>query len=172
MRTLAITAGVLLGLCYPAHAIDRNLQKVQTLVGRLPVSNAIQFLPFKQRQQAICVSLAIYKEARSLPEKAQFLVAETIYNRAEDKDLTECEVISRPMQFPWAAMLPRNWRPDEEEAWIKAQNIAFNSKFSNNYARPKCRVTYFNTILIPAHRRVMRCSIVVTEHIYYSIKGP
>ena len=90
----------------------------------------------------LCLSLAIYHEARGEPEKGQYAVAEVIINRSKDRNKTICDVVYEPHQFSWTKRHGRNI-PKKSEAWLKSQHVAQQSiKTKTNFTNGSL---YFNT---------------------------
>lgn len=65
----------------------------------LPVDSAANSL---NKTQTLCLTEAIYHEARGEPEKGRLLVAQTIVNRAERSHKGDlCATLAVKGQFPW-----------------------------------------------------------------------
>ena len=73
----------------------------------------------------LCLSMAVYMEARGEPQMAQRAVAHVVLNRSKQKNKSVCEVVTEPNQFSWVKG-KTGPRPTEYEAWIRATDIASN----------------------------------------------
>ena len=90
----------------------------------------------------LCLSLAIYHEARGEPDKGMHAVAEVIINRSKDRNKTICDVVYEPHQFSWTKRHGRN-TPKQSEAWLKSQHVAQQSiKTNTNFTNGSL---FFNT---------------------------
>ena len=90
----------------------------------------------------LCLSLAIYHEARGEPDKGMHAVAEVVINRSKDRNKTICDVVYEPHQFSWTKRHGRNI-PKQNEAWLKSQHIAQQSiKTTTNFTNGSL---FFNT---------------------------
>lgn len=71
---------------------------------------------------ALCLTLAVYHEARSEPLTGQYAVAEVVLNRAHDPRYPDdaCAVVFEPRQFAWTTNPPAVTEPD---AWAQAVAI-------------------------------------------------
>jgi len=69
----------------------------------------------------LCLSMAIYHEARSEPLAGQVAVAMVIMNRVNSEQFPDdvCSVLTQPRQFPFAWAPPR-----DTKAWHQAVMIA------------------------------------------------
>lgn len=90
------------------------------------------------KKELACLSLAIYKEARSEPLLGQQLVAKVILNRVKDHSFPDsiCKVVFQPKQFSWynqgrteaiGRLLKgstRGLKPKDIAAYMEAQFVA------------------------------------------------
>jgi N-acetylmuramoyl-L-alanine amidase len=74
-------------------------------------------------ESVLCLSLALYHEARSEPLEGQLLVAEVVMNRVKSKDFptTICEVVYQPGQFSWS---DKQLTIKEEKVFLDAVTLA------------------------------------------------
>jgi spore germination cell wall hydrolase CwlJ-like protein len=95
---------------------------------RLPENTiipAIRHQASLQRDQILCLALAMYHEARGETEAERVAVAQVIYNRALHTDSTVCATVwaDNGSQFQWvkasATIVPR-----EQSAWLAVQDSA------------------------------------------------
>ncbi len=90
----------------------------------------------------LCLSLAIYHEARGESTRGMFAVAEVVINRTEEMEKSICDVVYQSHQFSWTRRHGRNVPPDSE-AWRKSKEIASQSlKTKTNYTGGSL---FFNT---------------------------
>jgi spore germination cell wall hydrolase CwlJ-like protein len=84
-------------------------------------------------ESLLCLTLAVFHEARSEPEEAQVAVAQVALNRSRDKDFPSsvCAVVYSPKAFSWTSnKKKRNLKESgitneqEKRAYIKAKRIA------------------------------------------------
>lgn len=109
----------------------------------------------------LCLALTIYAEARGEPEKGQYAVAEVVMNRANERNLTVCQVINEKGQFSWVP----NWngKIPKGYAWDKSVTIAeatLNGK-TTHYSND---ATYFRHKGIKGR---VPSPTVIGNHIFY-----
>lgn len=84
-------------------------------------------------ESLLCLTLAVFHEARSEPVEAQVAVAQVALNRSRDKDFpkTVCEVVYAPRAFSWTSSHKKKQLkessivdPIEHKAYLKAKRIA------------------------------------------------
>lgn len=123
------------GFCaviYPAFANNYTAVATPTaatdVVRQLPVSTtipAIRSANPMQREQILCLALAMYHEARGETEAERLAVAQVIYNRAIQADSTVCSTVwaDHGSQFQWVkstgTIVPR-----ERSVWEAVQTSA------------------------------------------------
>lgn len=100
---------------------------------KLKIIDAFKHLSKKDRQEATCLALNIYHEARSSSEQDQMAVAFVSLNRLDaggEFGKSLCGVIGQRRgtdvapQFSWLIMSAADSVPREQEPWIKAQELA------------------------------------------------
>ena len=69
----------------------------------------------------LCLTLAVYQEARGEPTIAQVGVAQVVLARHIKSNKTVCQVLKEPSQFPWAK---RRIKVREPKAFVESEKIA------------------------------------------------
>ena len=69
----------------------------------------------------LCLSLAVYHEARGEPIEGQEAVAEVVINRSEARHKSVCAVVYEPSQFSWVGHVSP---PRDVDAWHKSVEVA------------------------------------------------
>lgn len=76
------------------------------------------------RHETLCLSQAVYFEARDQDVKTQIAIASFVYQFAQRNDTTVCHEIykSRGIRYPWSKKntLPDTDHPVEHDAWQRA----------------------------------------------------
>lgn len=80
---------------------------------------ALRFQATQRRQQALCLALALYHEARGQSEAERIAVAQVIFNRAMASGTALCEVIwaDHGSQFQWVKQGVPAILPAEPASW-------------------------------------------------------
>lgn len=108
----------------------------------------------------MCLALTIYYEARGEPTIGQYAVAEVVLNRAEERNLSVCEVVYQPGQFSGA----KKWKKPKADnpAFLNSLSIAKTALESpTNYTNG---ARYFRVhSLKPKNKKVKR----IGNHIFY-----
>ena len=118
--------------------------------------------------ELLCLSLAIFKESRGEPKKAQYAVAEVIHNRTKHPDYpdTYCAVIKQKGQFSFVKNHKTLQVPKYEmESWKQSLEVAkdFQRKRTNHTKG----ATYFNTINLGVRYKTNVKSVKIGNHVFY-----
>ena len=114
-------------------------------------------------ESILCLSLAIYHEARGEPLAGQYAVAEVVLNRVDKgvgKDI--CTVVYQPHQFSWTRY--KNKVVTDKSSWERSVNIATDvlSKKTNHSKG----ALFFNTKSIGV-RWNKRPLTKIGDHVFY-----
>lgn len=96
----------------------------------------------------LCLSMAIYHEARSEPLSGQVAVAMVIMNRVNSDQFPDdvCGVVTQPRQFPFVWAPPRDTRAWQQAVMIAdrvlAGDITDNTEGALHYHRDDVRVSW------------------------------
>lgn len=76
---------------------------------------------------ATCLAMNVYFEARDQEPDGQRMVAEVTMERTKSADFPDevCDVVWQPGAFSWTSD-GKSDRPNEDEAWLRAQMIAYD----------------------------------------------
>lgn len=113
----------------------------------------IAHLRFNEAQQAVCIALAVYHEARGLKQNAQQAVAHVVMNRVRDGRFppTPCAVVwqrgvdkkgRKVGAFNWTT-LKKDHRPYEADAWETSQRVAYRVYVDRDLPDPTLGATHF-----------------------------
>lgn len=115
----------------------------------------------------LCLSMAIYHEARGEPIAGQIAVAEVVMNRVDDPRFpdTVCSVVKQKHQFAPAAQ--QNVPMKDETAKATAIVIAtavINSEIKTLDGNP----VYFNTLTVsPKHVSNKKDATIIGDHVFF-----
>jgi len=112
----------------------------------------------------LCLSQAVYYEARGEPLEGQLAVAQVIVNRKNSARWpnTICEVVHQPMQFSFTYKLNNFSMPDKvaRETAIKVASwtiiMGIEGVNADHYFNPK--------ITTPIWASRMRCNLIIGNH--------
>jgi N-acetylmuramoyl-L-alanine amidase len=100
----------------------------------IAVDERIARLPLPVRRSLLCVALNVLMEARGEPNAGQIGVAWVTRTRADERDLSPCEVVFEPAQFSWTSYpLSRIVRTAtaNQETLLEAQDWAWKVMVEN-----------------------------------------
>jgi len=123
----AAAAGAL-SLFFTSPAAAANEWKMAPLSSQVVLIPEAQELTENQRQEFLCMSLAIYHEARGVRDPdGQYAVAYVVLNRSESIRFphTVCGVVWQQSQFTWTRWPVGAIVPREHNAWLASQQIAY-----------------------------------------------
>ncbi len=104
-----------------------------------------------------CVAEVVYHEARGEGELGMRAVAHVIYNRAEERDMTPCQVVRQPFQFAISGPISNN------NQWRVAQRVANNPGPDITHG-----ATYFHNLSVrPRWSYNMTVTFRFGNHIFY-----
>ena len=116
----------------------------------------------------LCLSLAIFYEARSESKKGQYAVAEVIHNRVKSDKFPNsiCKVIKSKGQFSWfknhKSMTPPKY---ELEAWRESIAVARDFQIKKtNYTNG---ALYFNTVNLGVRYKTKVKPVKRGNHVFY-----
>lgn len=119
----------------------------------------------------LCLAIAVFREARGEPLKAQYMVAEVIDNRTKHPSFPSnyCDVIKQKNQFSFYKS-SKDLKPPkyELEAWEQSKQVAKNfSKNKTNYTK---NAIFFNRSNLGVRYKVTTTNgrpCKVGNHIFY-----
>lgn len=118
--------------------------------------------------EILCLSIALFYEARGESKKAQYAVAEVIHNRTKHPDYPNdsCAVIKQKAQFSFVknhkSMKPPKY---ELESWKESVAVARDfSKKRTNYTKG---ATYFNHVRLGVRYKTEVKSVKIGSHVFY-----
>lgn len=115
----------------------------------------------------LCLAIAIFRESRGEPVKAQFAIAEVIHNRTKHQDFPDdyCSVIKQKGQFSFYKN-PQSLKPPKHEidAWNASVKVAKDfSKNKTNYTKG---ALYFNSNRLGVRfNKQLKCKI--GKHVFF-----
>lgn len=116
----------------------------------------------------VCLTMAVYFEARGASDDLKYLVADTVMTRVEDSRYPDevCEVIAEDGAFPWCgAPLPEI----TDQAWLDAQEKALIVLEEGAYYT----VTHFHKDTVrPSWSGVFEKVVWVDNHWFYYNQTP
>lgn len=122
-------------------------------------------------RQMLCLSRAIYFEAKNQTFEGQFAVAWVVLSRARHPDFphTLCDVVHQRRgsvcQFSWVCTALRSARPRNDEAWHQAQQIARFAAAQPIDSHPQ--MLYFHGRRQPFRWRHLTEVAEIQDHIFY-----
>ena len=126
--------------------------------------------------QAWCLAQNIYYEARGSSKVDQIAVADVVLNRVQSDRYpdTICGVVQdgyRPgrnvCQFSWYCD-GKSDLPENQEAWIKAQQIAINMVYNDKYVGITEGATHYHaSYVLPEWAETKTQVVQIGEHIFY-----
>lgn len=140
-KAINVTCWILTGIVTMIWVSVANSQEV--IATENDVSYIEQITGFEKEKfpQAYCMALNVYYEARGSNLADQYAVADVVLNRVEDTRYPNsiCDVVKdgyrkgrRDCQFSWYCD-GKSDIPRDEEAWSKAQSVAWGIVMMNNY---------------------------------------
>lgn len=119
-------------------------------------------------EQAECLALNIYHEARGESVMGQIAVAHVTLNRVADRrwPSTICEVVYQPKQFSWTHMVS-NRTPRNGFNWTRAQNLAQAVIDGVDEDNTDGAVYYHADYVNPVWNRNLTVTTVIGAHIFY-----
>jgi N-acetylmuramoyl-L-alanine amidase len=119
-------------------------------------------------ESILCLAVAIFKESRGEPVKAQYMVAEVVHNRTKHPNYPSdyCSVIKQKNQFSFYknsnSLKPPRY---EMEAWEKS--VAVARSFSKNKTNYTKGAVYFNHTRLGVRYKTNIKPINCGNHIFY-----
>ena len=121
----------------------------------------------------LCLSLALYHEARGEPLNGQRAVAEVIMNRVESDRFpdTICGVVMQPNQFSFVS--PNGWAgiPTDGDLWADAEMFAQDAIFNHKAGEKYWGGYYYHyhaTSVSPVWAEEMYPAMTIGSHVFYS----
>ena len=134
----------------------------------ITVDERIARLPLPVRRSLLCVALNVLMEARGEPNAGQIGVAWVTRTRAEERDLSPCEVVFETSQFSWtsyplsrivrtAAANQETLLEAQDWAWkVMVENVPDPTKGANHFwAHRMMRPPAWARLAIPGTRVVI-----------------
>ena len=119
----------------------------------------------------LCLSLALYHEARGENHQGQLMVAAVIVNRVVSDRFPDdmCEVVMQPRQFSFVrkGKIPT---PKDAKAWKAAHSLAERILTDTRILPPTIADHYHTTRVNPVWRKDLNKLKRVGNHIFYSYK--
>jgi N-acetylmuramoyl-L-alanine amidase len=122
-----------------------NAWKMGPLSSQVPVIQQAQDLQETDRREFICLSLAVYHEARGEPQSSHLAVAHVVKNRTiSGKYPTSiCGVVWDRNQFAWTSRPVGSIVPRERASWEESQLAAYQVLYGDHRADPTGGATSF-----------------------------
>ena len=119
----------------------------------------------------LCLSLALYHEARGEPHQGQLMVAAVIVNRVVSDRFPDdmCKVVMQPRQFSFVrkGKIPT---PKDAKAWKVAHSLAEQILTDTRILPPTMADHFHTTSVKPVWRKDLNKLKRVGNHIFYSYK--
>jgi N-acetylmuramoyl-L-alanine amidase len=144
-------------------------------------ANAKGLFTAEDRPQEWCLAQNIYYEARGSSRADQIAVADVVINRVEDKRYPNsiCEVVQQgkkyadgrmkrnACQFSWYCDGKSDW-PTDMDAWVIAQQIAYNMVTYNDYRGLTEGATHYHANYVnPSWARTLTLTGTIGVHKFY-----
>jgi N-acetylmuramoyl-L-alanine amidase len=144
-------------------------------------ANAKGLFTAEDRPQEWCLAQNIYYEARGSSRADQIAVADVVLNRVEDSRYpnTICEVVQQgkknangsmkrnACQFSWYCDGKSDW-PTDMDAWVIAQQIAYNMVTYNDYRGLTEGATHYHADYVnPSWARTLTLTGTIGVHKFY-----
>jgi N-acetylmuramoyl-L-alanine amidase len=144
-------------------------------------ANAKGLFTAEDRPQEWCLAQNIYYEARGSSRADQIAVADVVINRVQDKRYpnTICEVVQQgkkyadgrmkrnQCQFSWYCDGKSDW-PTDMDAWVIAQQIAYNMVTYNDYRGLTEGATHYHADYVnPSWARTLTLTGTIGVHKFY-----
>lgn len=117
----------------------------------------------------LCLSLAIFYEARGESKKGQYAVAEVIHNRTKHNGYPNdyCSVIKQKSQFSFVKNLKSlGVTPEYDlEAWNRSVQVA--KDFRQNKTTYVGKALYFNHVSLGIKYKTNVRSVRIGKHVFY-----
>lgn len=145
------------------------------------LANAHGLYTAEQRPQMWCLAQNIYYEARGSSRADRIAVADVVMNRVKDTRYpdTICEVVQQgryhanglpkrnQCQFSWWCDGKSDW-PADMDAWVDAQQIAYNMMVHNDYRGITEGSTHYHANYVsPSWARDLQLTGRIGVHIFY-----
>jgi len=169
--------------------IMRTLLLIAAMAVISTTANAKDLFSQEKHPEAYCLALNIYYESRGSNLADQAAVADVVLNRVEDTRYpnTICEVVYQGKQRPsWKdpskMVMVRNkcqfsWYcdgkadvPRDEEAWKKAQQLAWEMVYYNRLDITEGATHYHATYVSPDWAKDFQLIGRIGDHVYYRQK--
>ena len=127
----------------------------------------------RSAQEAHCLALAIYWEAKNEDEEGMLAVASVVLNRVAHPQFPEtvCGVVKQggeapPCQFSWWCD-GKSDRPQEPQAWATASRIAVRAVHEPPSDRTQGALFFHNTKIATPWLRKRQRTVQIGRHIFY-----
>lgn len=114
-------------------------------------------------QEVVCLAVAVHTEARGEPIAGQKAVLEVIQNRMKLRNLSACEVVKQPGQFPWY-----------KRGTVLKMNDYMLTRWQELTTMPSLlasNVEYFHaTSVKPVWTKGMKRAAAIGAHVFYADK--
>lgn len=119
----AVVVGLLMLFASPAIASD---WKMKPLNDQVSIIQEAQELQKTNRQEFLCLALAIFHETHGQPLSGMAAVGHVIKNRTQNGkfDSTICGVVWQRNQFTWTSWPVGAIIPKDRKSWVIAQQVA------------------------------------------------
>lgn len=116
----------------------------------------------------MCLAFTIYMEARGEPEAGRVGVGLVVLNRAEQRNISPCEVIAQPSQFSWyKGSFSLKMLPEDNAGWKLSLASAKKSILIHQYDTTK--VDHFvESRLRPKWTKNLYKVATIGNHTFYS----
>lgn len=145
-----------------------NAWKMEPLSDQVTVIQQASDLQETDRNEFLCMALALYHESKGLSPKDMQAVGHVIRNRIGDSKYPKsvCKVVWQQGQFSWTARPVMAIVPRDKKSWVQAQEVALAlgpdctkgaTSFYNKYTdRPAWRHKGRVTLVLGAHIFIAR----------------
>jgi N-acetylmuramoyl-L-alanine amidase len=85
-------------------------------------------VPQHERHNLMCTALNVLMESRGEPERGQMAVAWVTRTRADERDLSACQVVYERSQFSWTVYSQKRIRSavlGDPDGWAEAMDVAW-----------------------------------------------
>ena len=156
----------------PVYSQAKN--QAQTVLNtNLNITNAIADF---NKEEAHCLALNVYYEARSSNLADKAAVADVVINRSLDRRYPEtiCKVVQdgyiegrQDCQFSWYCD-GKNDNPENEDSWVEAQTIAYNMLTHGKMRGITEGATHYHAAYVdPYWTDSLQMVGTIGKHIYY-----
>ena len=130
----------------------------------------------------VCMTMAVYFEARGEPLVGQLAVAHVIMNRVEDERYPDsvCEVVKQGPTYKWANFPIRHKcqfsfycdgmsdQPKDEDAYRWAEMISFGALTGRTYDPTEGATHYQAYYVNPSWAQTKHMTVRINDHIFYA----